>query len=138
ERDRDSWAKKPADLVASDLGGIVLTVDPDLLQLLLTNLARNACQYSERDPARIEIAAARDERQVHVFVRDNGVGIPEGERERVFDDFYRSAAGKKERGAGLGLSICRKIMEAHGGDIRVAETSEAGTTFELRFPIPAA
>jgi two-component system, OmpR family, sensor histidine kinase SenX3 len=137
ERDRDSWAKKPAELLASDLDGVVLTVDPDLLQLLLTNLARNACQYSERTPARIEIAAARDERHRLVFVRDNGVGIPEEERERIFDDFYRSTAGKKERGSGLGLSICRKIMEAHGGTIRVAETSDEGSTFELSFPFLA-
>lgn len=135
ERDRDSWAKRPAELLRRDLDGVVLTADPDLLQLLLTNLARNACQYGEREPAQVEIAAARDDRRHLVFVRDNGVGIPEGERERIFDDFYRSAAGKKERGSGLGLAICRKIMEAHGGTIRVAATSDAGTTFELGFPI---
>jgi signal transduction histidine kinase len=70
-----------------------------------------------------------------VRVRDNGVGIPDAERERIFDDFYRAGGGSGERGSGLGLAICRKIMEAHQGSIAVAESSGEGTVFELRFPI---
>ena len=138
EQERDIWARRPAELSASNVDGVDLLADPDLTQLLFTNLARNATQYCERDPAEIHIEAARDPSRpgTAILVSDNGMGMPEGEQETVFDDFYRSLAGKKtgERGSGLGLSICRKIMEAHGGTIRVTQTSPQGTTFELYFP----
>ena len=132
---RDIWARRPAELSARGLDEVELRADADLLQLLLTNLARNACQYNERTPVVIEMSADRRGAEWHVRVRDNGVGIPEGERERIFDDFYRAGSGSGERGSGLGLAICRKIMEAHQGSIAVAETSSEGTVFELRFPI---
>jgi len=133
-RERDSWARRPAELTSSGLEAVELTADADLLQLLFTNLVRNACQYNEREPATIDISAERNNGWL-VRVSDNGVGIPPSERDRVFDDFYRAGSGKRsgQRGSGLGLAICRKIMEAHGGTIRVAETGPEGTTFELRF-----
>ncbi|HZO13873.1 MAG TPA: HAMP domain-containing sensor histidine kinase [Polyangiaceae bacterium] len=136
EQERDIWARRRAEVEARELDGIELDADADLLALLLTNLARNACQYNEREPAIIVVSAQSNGGGCVVRVADNGIGIPDGERERVFDDFYRSSEGKKsgERGSGLGLAICRKIMEAHGGTIRVAASSPEGTTFELRFP----
>jgi signal transduction histidine kinase len=137
DEERDHWArKKPAEVTRANLEEAAFTVDPDLVQLLLTNLARNACQYNEQDTAQVRFAASRDGDAWVVHVSDNGVGIPETEVERIFDDFYRAGSGKKtgERGSGLGLAICRKIMEAHGGTISVASTSSRGTTFELRFP----
>jgi signal transduction histidine kinase len=132
----------PAELTTGDLDAVVLVADADLLQLLVTNLARNAVQYSEREPVTVHIDAERSGKAWLVRVRDNGVGIAASEREKIFDDFYRSGIAKAsgERGSGLGLSICRKIMEAHGGAIRVAASSPEGTTFELRFvdrPRPA-
>jgi signal transduction histidine kinase len=134
--ERDHWARKPASLTRTNTAEVVLTADPDLVQLLLTNLARNACQYNDRDSAQVEVSATRGGASWLVQVSDNGVGIPDGESERIFDDFYRSDGGKRsgQRGSGLGLAICRKIMEAHGGTIRVAKTSDQGTTFELCFP----
>jgi signal transduction histidine kinase len=134
EQERDLWARRPARIEAS-VDGVELEADADLLALLLTNLARNACQYNERDPAVVRVSAERKDGWT-ICVADNGIGIPESERERVFEDFYRSSAGKQsgERGSGLGLAICRKIMEAHGGTIRVVAASAEGTTFELHFP----
>jgi signal transduction histidine kinase len=133
DQERDSWAKKPAELSWSGADDAVLDADPDLIQLLLTNLARNACAYNEREPV-VTISAHRDGHAWVVRVSDNGIGIPEDERERIFADFHRGAGGKV-RGSGLGLSICRKIMQAHGGTIQVASSSPDGTTFELRFPL---
>jgi len=135
--ERDLWARRPAELEADDLEPVLLHADRDLVQLLITNLIRNASQYSEREPATIRISAAQDDKAWTVLVADNGVGIPEAEQEKIFDDFYRSKEGG-ERGSGLGLAICRKVMEAHGGSIRVSESSPDGTTFELVFPSPAA
>jgi two-component system sensor histidine kinase SenX3 len=134
--ERDHWARKPAELEHEPLDDVALVADPDLIQLLLTNLARNACQYNDNDTAKVEIGAARRDTSWVVTVADNGTGIPEGESEKIFDDFYRSGAAKStgERGSGLGLAICRKIMEAHGGTIRVEKTGSSGTTFELVFP----
>jgi two-component system, OmpR family, sensor histidine kinase SenX3 len=141
ELEKDLWARRPAELSAANVDDVELVVDPDLTQLLFTNLARNATQYCERSPASIHIESARGGRQegVVIRIRDNGIGMPQSERDTVFDDFYRAGFSKKmgERGSGLGLSICRKIMEAHGGSIRVAATSEEGTTFELTFPASA-
>ncbi|MEM1032546.1 MAG: HAMP domain-containing sensor histidine kinase [Myxococcota bacterium] len=132
-QERDSWARRPAELEA-DVAETTLYADPDLLQLVLTNLARNGCQYNDREPARITIAAERPTQGgTLITVRDNGTGIPDGQTERIFDDFHR-AGEQTTRGSGLGLAICRKIVDAHGGDIRVRETSEAGTTFALFFP----
>ncbi|MCA9618569.1 MAG: HAMP domain-containing histidine kinase [Myxococcales bacterium] len=138
ELERDIWARRSAEVHHGDLSAVELVADPDLVQLLFTNLARNATQYCERSPAVVTVSAEVTPTGAVVRVGDNGIGMPEGERENVFDDFYRSGGAKKtgERGSGLGLSICRKIMEAHGGSIRVAETGPEGTTFELIFPNP--
>jgi signal transduction histidine kinase len=139
DRERDTWARRPAEIERQDLN-VTLDADPDLLLLLLTNLARNACQYTSREPATIHISAEPSGHRVVIRVRDNGVGIAEAERGRVFDDFFRAAdrTGRGERGSGLGLSICRKIVEAHGGVLRVADTGPEGTTFEMSFASAAA
>jgi signal transduction histidine kinase len=135
QQERDLWARRPAELTADGVDSVELRADPDLVQLLLTNLVRNACQYNERTPATIHITV-KNHGDWLIEVRDNGIGIAPGESERVFDDFYRAGPGKNsgERGSGLGLAICRKIMEAHRGSIRVARSTPDGSTFELRFP----
>jgi signal transduction histidine kinase len=132
DAERDAWAKKPAELEC-ELEDVVLRADRELVKLVLTNLLRNACQYCQRDPVRIHLTAAREVKRWRVLVRDNGVGVRPEERERIFEDFHRGDR-TNERGSGLGLSICRKIMEAHGGTIRVADSSDEGTAFELSFP----
>jgi two-component system sensor histidine kinase SenX3 len=134
EQERDSWARRPATQAAAGLEQMEMMADPDLVHLLLTNLARNATAYCERNPCEIHIEAARGDDGWLLQVRDNGVGIEAPQHERIFDDFYRGGSSKSERGSGLGLAICRKIMEAHGGTISVGQSSPAGTTFELRFP----
>jgi signal transduction histidine kinase len=72
-----------------------------------------------------------------VLVHDNGVGIPRTEWENVFQDFYRlTQPGPEVHGSGLGLALCRKIMNLHGGDIQVATSGPEGTTFALTFIEP--
>ena len=140
DAERDNWSRgRKVELVCEALDVTLIDADPDLLQLVFTNLARNACQYNERDPVRLHLVASRSSNEWVVLFRDNGVGIPKDERERIFDDFYRAKvlSGRGERGSGLGLSICRKIVEAHRGAISVEEAGSEGTTIELRFPIAA-
>jgi signal transduction histidine kinase len=137
--ERDVWSKqKPVEVSVEGLDDAMVNVDPDLIAMVLSNLMRNACQYNSREPVQIALAAAADSDAAAwmLSVSDNGVGIPDEDRARVFDDFYRAKdrTGSAPRGSGLGLAICRKILEAHGGSIEVASTGAGGTTFVLRLP----
>ncbi|MGH1348228.1 MAG: sensor histidine kinase [Nannocystales bacterium] len=126
-------ASGPVDFRSEGLTEVRLWADPELLRLLLRNLAKNACNYCERDPIELAVhAELAGDGWVMTFT-DNGVGIPFAERNKVFTDFYRGR-GTRARGSGLGLSICRQIMQAHGGDLEIARSDDTGTTFRLRFP----
>ncbi|MBF5043349.1 HAMP domain-containing histidine kinase [Aggregicoccus sp. 17bor-14] len=131
-------AQAPGAELQVEGGDVALQVDPQLARLLLSNLARNACTYNRRSPVRLRLAASLQGARVLVEVQDNGLGIPEGEWERVFQDFYRLERPEHEvHGSGLGLALCRKIMQVHGGHIRVHASSPEGTTFLLSFPAPS-
>ncbi|NOJ78695.1 sensor histidine kinase [Myxococcus xanthus] len=132
-KDLEFWSKVPVELEA-DVGEFSLRADGQLLRLLLSNLARNACAYNTRSPVRLRIEALSDGR---VRFSDNGVGIPQAQWERAFEEFVRlPGQGHDAPGSGLGLALCRRIMRVHGGTLRVAASSPEGTTFELRFPHP--
>ncbi|MCA9649896.1 MAG: HAMP domain-containing histidine kinase [Myxococcales bacterium] len=131
--DLESHVSAEIRLESEGLRGVVLHADRELLKLLLRNLLKNACTYNERDPIELELVGRREGPRFVIEVADNGVGIPAAEQPRVFDDFRRGT-GTRARGSGLGLSICRKTMEAHGGRIRIASSGPQGTRFTLEFP----
>ncbi|GGJ82957.1 hypothetical protein GCM10010123_10750 [Pilimelia anulata] len=109
--------------------------DPTLLRQLLQNLVGNAIKY--RDPARpcrVAIAAVPDGDRYTVTVADNGIGIPPEHRDRIFDMFAR-VDGTAAHGHGIGLSTCERIVDRHGGRIRVADRPGPGTT--ITFTLPA-
>ncbi len=95
------------------------------------NLVSNATKFS---PAGTAIEVEVDGGTIEV--RDRGVGIPAGERDRVFDRFYRATAARSQPGSGLGLSIVRQIAEMHGGTIELLERDGGGTVARLRLPLP--
>jgi signal transduction histidine kinase len=160
--DKGRWAPRPALLRLEELaaslrqelaaaqgagveleltgGEVALYADPQLLRLLLSNLARNACAYNQRSPVRLHLGGARAPGgRVELRLQDNGLGIPPAEWERVFQDFYRLERPEHEvHGSGLGLALCRKIMQVHAGHIRIAASSPEGTTFLMSFPEPPA
>ena len=158
--DKGRWAPRPALLRLEELaaslrpelaaqpvpveleltgGEVALYVDPQLVRLLLSNLARNACAYNRRSPVRLHLSGARAGGRVELRLQDNGLGIPPGEWERVFQDFYRLERPEHEvHGSGLGLALCRKIMQVHAGHLRIAASSPEGTTFLMSFPEPPA
>jgi signal transduction histidine kinase len=97
------------------------------------NLGDNAIKYTPRGtPVRIE---ARSEPEALVLtVHDDGPGIPAPDLERLFDRFWRADAPGKTAGAGIGLTISRGLVAAHGGTIEAASRPDAGTTFTVRLP----
>ncbi len=121
---------------AEGLDGLELFADRELVKLLLRNLVKNGCTYNERQPIELSVAARTTDSGLVLSVSDNGVGIDPELRKRAFGDFQRGAAARA-RGSGLGLSICRKSAEAHGGRIAIAQTGPDGTTFEIELPSSA-
>lgn len=113
----------------------VVVADPLRVEQILENLLENAARYSP-PTAPIEVALQEDERFAVLSVTDRGEGVPEDERARIFEPFFRGAAGRRsgERGVGLGLAICRGLAEAQGGTLRLAETAR-GARFELVLPL---
>jgi two-component system sensor histidine kinase KdpD len=108
-------------------------VDPVRLDQVLTNLLDNARSYAAASP--VQVVARRAGDSVELRVVDHGPGIPDPERERVFDQFYRVERGRRPEGTGMGLAICRGIVEAHGGTLRVEATPGGGASFVLTLPV---
>ncbi|HEX5882013.1 MAG TPA: ATP-binding protein [Actinomycetota bacterium] len=109
-------------------------VDPVRLDQVLTNLLDNARGYAPGSP--VQVAARQDGDRIELRVVDHGPGIPVPERERVFDQFYRlKGGGRRPEGTGMGLAICRGIVQAHGGALRVETTPGGGATFVLTLPV---
>jgi signal transduction histidine kinase len=99
---------------------------------VFSNLLSNAVKFSPPG-SRVEIGAEEGEGNWEFFVRDNGPGIPEESRGRLFTRFER--LGKTGvKGAGLGLAIARRIVDLHGGEIRVDDTPGGGSTFFVKLP----
>jgi two-component system, OmpR family, sensor histidine kinase KdpD len=107
-------------------------VDDVLLGQVLMNLIENALKYTPEGTP-LELTAEAVEGAVSVEVRDRGPGLVPGEEERIFEKFYRGPV-KGARGAGLGLAICRAILEAHQGSIEAFNRTGGGAVFRLRLP----
>jgi signal transduction histidine kinase len=111
-------------------------VDPDRISQVLTNLLSNAIKFTpERGSLRV-VLEARDGEAV-LTVADSGIGISEDDRERLFERFFR-AGNALERaipGTGLGLVICKGILDAHDGRLEVDSTLGAGTTVTMTLPL---
>ena len=108
--------------------------DAESLLRVLTNIIGNATKYTPED-GRISISTKSSDCHVMVQISDTGAGIPADKLPFIFEPFYR-ARGKEERqrGSGLGLTFCKRIMELHGGEITASSVEGRGTTFLLKFP----
>lgn len=111
-----------------------VNVDPDMLQRVLTNLIENATKYAG-DKGTITLAVKREVGHVHVFVADDGPGIPKEMRERIFDKFSQVKYSAAPNGVGLGLAFCKLAIEAHGGRIWVESEVSKGAEFHFTLPI---
>jgi signal transduction histidine kinase len=116
-----------------------LVGDRSLLVALFQNLISNAIKFRSEAPPRVTITARELDDQVEFTVCDNGIGIAPEYRDRVFVIFQRLHTRDEYEGTGIGLALCRKIVEFHGGSIEVADQDGPGTriTFTLSRPQPA-
>jgi two-component system OmpR family sensor kinase len=108
--------------------------DASLLSQLFSNLVSNAVKYSP-DGGLIRVIAAREGTQIAVVVEDHGIGIPEADRERVFERYYRGSNTSGIGGSGVGLSLVRTIVDLHKSTIVLDTREGEGSRFTIRFPI---
>ena len=137
--------REPVDLLAlaaeeashydTEAGGQPVTVQGDrvLLRRLVRNLLENARRYAGAGP--IEVSVTSEAGHAILDVRDHGPGVPEGERERIFEPFYRIAATRESgRGSGLGLALVREIARRHGGEAVCLAADGGGSCFRITLP----
>ena len=112
---------------------------PEDMRLIVANLLDNAVQYS-RGGGRVWASAGRSGGEVVIEVRDEGFGIPDTDRDRIFERFYRVDKGRSRAagGTGLGLSIVRHAAQRHGGDVTVRSVLGEGSTFRVVLPVDGA
>jgi signal transduction histidine kinase len=112
---------------------VVLGEEP-LLASVFTNLMFNALKYSPRQGGTIRVGVARELATWRFAVHSEGPTIPLEDRERIFAPFHRSRTERRENGSGLGLTICRRIIERHGGTIGVTAANGSGNVFYFTLP----
>ncbi len=112
----------------------LVPLDFVLVAQVLVNLLDNAAKYAPKQ-TEIDIGAGADDSTVEIRIADRGPGIPPALIDKVFDKFYRIESGDKSVGTGLGLTIAKAIVEAHGGDITLTNRDEGGLLARIRFPL---
>jgi signal transduction histidine kinase len=117
--------------------GLVVPLDRNRMRQVLANLLDNAVKYTPGGGA-IDITATTETDWILLAVTDTGIGIPADELPHVWDRLYRGDKSRSTRGLGLGLSLVRAIVEAHGGSVDVSSAPGGGSRFELRLPVDAA
>jgi signal transduction histidine kinase len=110
-----------------------ISVDVDMIRRVLINLLENAAKYTPMG-GNIEVGVEASGDFLRMFVQDNGPGIPETERERVFDKFIRLKNKTSASGLGVGLAFCKLAIQGHGGKIWVEPAPERGSKFVFTLP----
>ena len=104
------------------------------MRFVFNNLLSNAIKYSPSGGAVVIEVNSREE-NVLLTIKDNGIGIPPEEADKIFESFYRTKNALDLPGTGLGLAIVKRAVELHGGDIAAQSELNSGTTFRITIPI---
>ncbi len=112
-----------------------IVIDKDGIEQVILNIISNAIKYTENG-GEIQISSSCIDKTVSIKVKDNGIGIPEEDQQRIFERFYRVEKGRSRElgGTGLGLSIAKQIIEAHNGEIFLESSFGQGTIVEIKIP----
>jgi signal transduction histidine kinase len=124
-------ARASITLNATALTDVTVDVDPVRLREVLSNLLSNALRHTPPGGS-VDVTMTKTDASVAIEVRDTGNGLSAAELSRVFDRFYK---GEQSRGSGLGLTIARSLVRAHGGDITAASHLGVGTTMTVNLPL---
>lgn len=113
-----------------------INIDPEAITHVMNNLIDNAIKYSG-ESIEVTVRAFHNENDLFITVEDHGIGIPKNETEKVFERFYRGGDDltRKIKGSGLGLSLVKELVEAHGGTVSVVSEVERGSLFTIRLPL---
>ncbi|MGX6600992.1 ATP-binding protein [Micromonosporaceae bacterium Da 78-11] len=136
--DQARSARRPVPQIRIDeLAGV--HADPVLVRQLLENLISNAIKYTALGVTpRIEISSSTGGGMTTVTIVDNGIGIPAGQHQSIFDNFTRAHRNDEYAGTGLGLGICRRIVDRHGGTIAATDNPGGGSRFVFTLPLDLA
>jgi signal transduction histidine kinase len=110
---------------------IMVSGNENLLKIAIKNIVDNACKYSENN---VEVNFDFDEKFIYLIIKDSGIGISEDEKQKIFTPFFRAQNTKSVKGRGIGLSIVKKIIELHDGDIIVNSKLNQGSEFIVKLP----
>ena len=130
------WTATPRRWLLGSTEEATVMADADRLEVALDALIENAVNHT-REPDTIEVAIRRRDGRAAISVRDTGTGIPAPDLDHIFDRFARADPGRSRHtgGFGLGLSIVKAIVDAHGGEVHVTSAVGLGTTFEILLPL---
>ena len=125
-------------IILESTGDGTMTGSDTLIYRLLFNLTENAIRYNRPDGI-VRITVTEEEKRLIIRVSDTGCGVPEQYRESIFQPFFRvdKSRSRENGGVGLGLSLVWEIVTLHGGEVRVEESSEKGTTIAVKLPLDA-
>ena len=115
---------------------VPVVMDKDRIEQVILNILSNSINYTQ-EGGRIDIDLVTINREAHIIISDNGIGIPEDEQVRVFERFFRvdKARSRSMGGTGLGLAISKQIVEEHGGRIELMSKEGKGTTMTVILPL---
>jgi signal transduction histidine kinase len=120
-------------LLPEDPKKLKISGNKQLLHLALANILNNACKYSHNKPVSVHIGASQD--QVLLFIKDQGIGIPENELAFIYDPFFRASNTRLFEGYGIGLPLARNIIKLHNGTLLVTSKAGNGTSVQISFPL---
>lgn len=115
--------------------GVVGHWDSVRIEQVVSNLISNALKYGNGKPVWVQVKPLKEQNQAQILVKDQGVGICEPQKHKIFERFSRGSTGAQTRGLGLGLYICRQLVEAHGGRIEVKSEIGIGSEFTVTLPL---
>jgi signal transduction histidine kinase len=119
--------------LTTDVQEATVVLDPDRMRQALANVVDNALKYTPKG-GHVTVEARATASETRVRVQDTGIGIPPADQPHIWDRLYRGDASRSTEGLGLGLSLVRAVVEAHGGEVAVESEPEHGTTITLRLP----
>ena len=119
-----------------DVSSVIALYDEDRIIQVLTNLVSNSIKFSDKPKGKISFSFSQKEDFLEVYIEDNSKGIPENDKNHVFDKFYQSENQNtlKPSGSGLGLAISKQIVQKHGGEIWLEKTNNEGSIFVFSLP----